>query len=692
MKNFALSVALLLCTAVSAQYETPYNIKKIDSLISLTAGNKNDTLQMQYYFEISNAYYHSNNIEKAESYAYKLLSHSEKINYQKGINIGHMQIADINLYKENFLESIKHGEIASAGFLKLNDMSHFLNSEYVIGYAYGALHHTQKAIGRLEKALRMGRKEKMYFEKGKLYFELSNNYFAENNFPKALENLQKALEKFGEAKNTWGIYNSYSNLADVYTKTGDWSHAKKYALLHFKSFDNPRHIPVEYAVSLRKLGNIEMKLGNYNAANNYLQKSLDFSRKNKFDANTKESSKILAELYLLRKEPKKAIEAVKSILAYKTTTASLKAEMYNLLQKSYQQLNDTENASLYKNKLVTTMADPKSDTEEAASNIEIYKDLAEASHTAGDYKEAYEYYDKFATLEKERFLSEKTNRVNELQAKFELTDKDLQLKDLTINKQKNELDMARQKNTLLGTIAVLGLIFIISLFLYWRYRANKKSNLALQYKNEVIETSLNEKNILLKEIHHRVKNNLQLIISLLNIQARENNHSQVDDFLEKGRGRIISMALIHQNLYEANNLAKVNFQEYLENLINSNAEAYGQEVHNVTFSIRAEDMYFDVQTSIPLGLIINELICNAMKHAFSENDRGAIEIAISKNEAGGFELRFSDNGIGIKNNKKEGGNFGTDLVRLLAMQLKGEVAVDSQAGTVYTISFEDLAA
>ena len=266
----------------------------------------------------------------------------------------------------------------------------------------------------------------------------------------------------------------------------------------------------------------------------------------------------------------------------------------------------------------------------------------------------------------------------------------MQLKDLCINKQKNELAMANQKNTLLVTIAIPVVIFLICFFLHYPNRLNKKSYLILKDKNQEIETSLNERNILLKEIHHRVKNNLQLIISLFNIQARENNHPEVDTFLEKGRGRIISMALIHQNLYEGNNLAKVNFQEYLENLINSNAEMYGPDMNNVSFSINAKEMYFDAQISISLGLIINELICNTMKHAFSKKDKGLIAIRINKDKSGGFGLHYSDNGISMKN-KKEEKTFGTDLVKLLAMQLKGEVEVDSKDGTVYTISFEDLA-
>ena len=206
--------------------------------------------------------------------------------------------------------------------------------------------------------------------------------------------------------------------------------------------------------------------------------------------------------------------------------------------------------------------------------------------------------------------------------------------------------------------------------------------------NKQLEQANTEKTILLKEIHHRVKNNLQLVMSLLNIQARSTESTSIEDFLEKGQSRIASMALIHQNLYQTENLDRVNFQEYLENMIENTQVAFSKgEKPNTIFKIDANGNYFDIQTSIPLGLIINELITNALKHAFPEDLLGKIEIELQQNTDKSYDLTISDNGIGISTIVKTKKSLGLELVHLLVSQLKGTVTVIQNRGTTYKINF-----
>ena len=689
MKNYLLIFTLLINLSAFSQRNPRYDYKVTDSLLALLQNTKEDTIRLKYYYQLTEEYIHARDHVKTEEYIRKLSILSKKLNYKKGIYMAQLQmsVTSTRLYK--YADAAKYADSAADGLKKINNVRQFLYAEFLAADAYNNLNQKDYAISRLENALKYGEISPDTFAKARIYSQLSNLYRDKNNFSISLQYLKKALESFNKVNHTYGINHTYDNMALIYMSQKNWKDAKTYALLYLKGFDDQQFFsPTNYINTLSRLGTIEMRLGNHEAAESYLRKSLNYIRQNKMNVKTTIAHMIFAEIYLLRNLPEKGIEAANIALRDKTLDAASKSELYNILRKCYIALNDKTNEKIYSDKLKNVRGTLENDP---YSTNAVNKDLASASYNAGNYKEAYDYYKKYADAENEKLLIEKKERIDELQTTYKLTDKNIQLKNLTIRNQKNEIALARQENNLILSIGILTLIFMGSLFLYWRYRLNKKNNRLLQDKNNEIETSLHEKNLLLKEIHHRVKNNLQLIISLLNIQARENDHIAVNDFLEKGRGRIISMALIHQNLYETDNLAKVDYQEYLQNLITSNAEAYGNDRERIAFSIKAEQIYFDVQTSIPLGLIINELICNAMKHAFGKDDEGLIEINITKDTSGSYVLFFADNGIGfMKENETK--TFGTSLVQLLAMQLKGQVVVDSTRGTSYTISFEDLAA
>lgn len=211
----------------------------------------------------------------------------------------------------------------------------------------------------------------------------------------------------------------------------------------------------------------------------------------------------------------------------------------------------------------------------------------------------------------------------------------------------------------------------------------------LANSNDSVLVSLKEKELLLKEVHHRVKNNLQLVMSLLNIQARDNELMSIDDFIEKGQSRITSMVLIHENLYHRENIGEIDFQEYIQSLTQNIKDTFGDKTKNITFIVEAVEIYFDIETAVPLGLICNELITNSMKHAFPDNKKGTILISISRTKSTTYELVISDNGIGKANSVSSKKSLGLELVRLLTMQLKGTLVQETSSGTTYRIIFNN---
>ncbi len=213
---------------------------------------------------------------------------------------------------------------------------------------------------------------------------------------------------------------------------------------------------------------------------------------------------------------------------------------------------------------------------------------------------------------------------------------------------------------------------------------------------EKISVSLHEKEILLKEIHHRVKNNMQVISSLLNLQSEYVDDKKYIDMFHDSRNRIRSMALVHEKLYQSNDLNNINFNDYIRSLINGLISFYGINPNNILTKIDMAEINLSIDTAIPCGLIINELLSNALKYAFTDGMRGVVEVILNKadiNGEAGYELVVSDNGKGIPEDMdiRKTRSLGLQLVfNLVEHQLQGKIELIRKNGTTYKIRFREL--
>jgi PAS domain S-box-containing protein len=208
-------------------------------------------------------------------------------------------------------------------------------------------------------------------------------------------------------------------------------------------------------------------------------------------------------------------------------------------------------------------------------------------------------------------------------------------------------------------------------------------------EEEKIRASLREKEILLKEIHHRVKNNLQIISSLLNLQSAHIRDPHALEVFKEGQGRVRSMALIHEKLYQSEDLARVDFSEYIRNLAAYLFRSYEVHAGAVRLGVEAEDVLLGVDTAIPCGLIINELVSNSLKHAFPGGTGGSINIRLRPAGHERLTLTVADDGVGLPEgfDVRDTPSLGLQLVNTLARQLGGEVSVNGGAGAEFSITF-----
>jgi len=208
-----------------------------------------------------------------------------------------------------------------------------------------------------------------------------------------------------------------------------------------------------------------------------------------------------------------------------------------------------------------------------------------------------------------------------------------------------------------------------------------------------IEASLKEKEILLRELHHRVKNNMQVISSLLRLQSGTLDNNKAIVIFEECQNRVRSMALIHEKFYRSKDLTNIDFKVYVKELTQNLIQSYGISPGKITVDINIKDISLGIDTAIPCGLLINELISNCLKHAFPEKIQGQIKVSLQPVGKNQIELVISDNGVGIsdKLDFRKTESLGLQLVNTLVKdQLDGQIELDKSAGTKFKITFKEM--
>jgi len=303
------------------------------------------------------------------------------------------------------------------------------------------------------------------------------------------------------------------------------------------------------------------------------------------------------------------------------------------------------------------------------------------------------YYDKIEDYKNASFYLKKNVRIAD---SININDSSLKKQQLsTVAKYEIEnskrmidaqkLEMERARNEMQAKDEQINLVFISLIFtllgfagLVYAYLKSIKNQRLIAEQKYIIENSLVEKDSLLKEIHHRVKNNLQMVSSLLSLQTKNTRSKAAIEALEEGKSRVKAMALIHQKLYQNDDLSVIEMQGYIESLVNSVQSVFKKGGHSINITIDAEGVELDIDRAIPFGLILNELVSNSFKYAFpDDDDDGKIYIHLRKNGDQGF-FEYTDNGIGLDEESEERANtsMGIRLMKRLVNQLQSTLNID----------------
>ena len=306
----------------------------------------------------------------------------------------------------------------------------------------------------------------------------------------------------------------------------------------------------------------------------------------------------------------------------------------------------------------------------------------------GNYKNAISSLQENKLLNDSIFNVVKNKQFEELKIEYgtEQKNKDIQIKTAAL-----------EKTTLLRNVFIAGAVLLIFLLagIYYRYLKNQRTNKLLQSQqrqlqklNERQQHLLEEKDWLVKEIHHRVKNNLQIVMSLLNSQSAYINNDAALTAIHDSQHRVHAMSLIHQKLYNSENVSSIDMSYYIRELVSYLSDSFntGQRIR---FELNVEPLELDVSQAVPLGLILNEAITNSIKYAFPNDRNGTITISLSNASSNHYLLSISDNGIGMPLHftGKKKGSLGMSLMEGLSEDLDGNFAIENKNGTTIKVSF-----
>lgn len=497
-------------------------------------------------------------------------------------------------------------------------------------------------------------------------------------FDEAMEYLFQALSIGERIKDTTGIANAFTNIAVVYAIKTDYTLAEEYFLKALELWRKLNNQKNEHTILLN-LGGLLVESQKYDEAIAYLINARDYFEENGPETELGRSHYNLGNVYLENNDLDKSegnyliakgifdeigqtMRAIGCLLRLSSV-----AEKRGNLNKAieYAQESYERNAAL------------------GILNMSL-RSVTQLSHLyelKKDYKRALEFHKEQLNLRDSIANQDAESQIAELEAKYQNEAKERQLAAATSELELQELKVKRQQvqqRILLGIVIGIALFLVL---LVYQFRTKQKTNEVLEEKNAIIEKSLGEKEVLLKEIHHRVKNNLQFISSMLNLQARHVKDDQALAVLLESKSRIHSMALVHQKLYQEDNLTGVSMQEYLNNLLDSLQHSYKISKETIKVEAAIDAMVLDIDTAMPIGLLVNEMITNSFKYAFSVNQTGLVSVSLKEND-GNLELIVQDNGRGFTEQVEQVSTdrFGFKLMNSLADKLGGKLEIDNSDG------------
>jgi two-component sensor histidine kinase/Tfp pilus assembly protein PilF len=588
--------------------------------------------------------------------------------------------------------------------------------------------YLQQAIAPFERAGAIN-------DLGNAYKVLADLHHLDNHYDLALQEIEIALKyyKISHWKRMEGVYDLYGQL---YFARGDYEQALNWELMALKTTNSNQDAGPQLCEIENNVGLTMFKMNNPEAARPHFKNALYIAEKEHDNETIYALTAQIVQTYIASQQPKEALAFLKSVESEFTKPTTNRWETEGYLYKTYlslyTSLGQYDAARTYCDKLIIKTRERGTDVfrlngyyEEIIKYLIAIRDMPEAVKYLRSNKELLErinddiglsrnynlwfsldttqgnYRTAVADILKEKLIddtilnAEKSNAVRKLEIQYESEKKenDIRLKDQEIKALEESqrlrlvnLEQTRfTRNLMVGTSLLLALLGSI---LFLQYKQKRKANIVITHRNEQLGHLLEEKEWLVREVHHRVKNNLQMVISLLNIQSSYLDNDAAILAIKDSQRRMQAISLIHQKLYQDNNVSVIDMPAYINELITYLKEMFISATW-IYFEQDVAPVQLDVAQAIPVGLILNEVIINSIKYAFDQNDTGVIRVSLRATDDQHLVLIVSDNGKGLPENFNafEGRSLGMSLVTELVKQLEGSLRFLNDGGAKMIVVF-----
>jgi two-component sensor histidine kinase len=570
---------------------------------------------------------------------------------------------------------------------------------------------------------------------GNAYKVLADLHHLDNHYDLALQELDTSLKyyKISHYQRMEGVYDLFGQL---YYARGDYQQALAYELMALKTTNINHDFGPQLCEIENNVGLTMLKLNDPLAARPHFKNALYIAEREQDNETVYALTAQIVQTYIAANQAKEGLAFFKTVEREFTKPSTNRWETEGYLYKTYLSLytilGQYDVGRIYCDKLIIKAREPGIDVfrlngyyEEIIKYLTAVKDIPEAVKYLKSNKELLErindniglsrnynlwfsldtaqgnYRTAVADILKEKVIddtilnAEKTNAVRKLEIQYEAEkrENDIRLKDQEIKglveserlRQANLEQTRFTRNLMVGTSLLLALLGSI---LFLQYKQKRKANIVVTQRNEQLGHLLEEKEWLVREVHHRVKNNLQMVISLLNIQSSYLDNDAAISAVRDSQRRMQAMSLIHQKLYQDNNVSVIDMATYINELITYLKDMFTSATW-IHFLQDVAPIELDVTQAIPVGLILNELIVNSIKYAFDQNDNGIITVSLCAADDRHLMLMVSDNGKGLpdKFNAFEGRSLGMSLVTELAKQLEGSIKFLNDGGAKMIMIF-----
>src|SRR5260221_1306195 len=740
MMNKLLTILLLMLPVISVCGQD-ISRHEADSLLRSLNKSKTDTGRFNLLLRIARFHILKPGESKADlDSAEALINQAERLTAgikSKQVD-GHILLLKSFLISERGERELAKGMLENSIQMLKGEKDKFLLGEasLALSYSYSYLNTDARAtktrlVEEAVEAFRQsGSLERMAF----CLTLLADLNIINDDEVKAFQELKLALEAYN-AIHYDKMQGVYSLMARVYSRDADYSNAIRYELMAVKAAENVGDSSMMLSQIYNDLAGFLSRQGEHEKALVFLKNGLIIAEKYRDIISIFLFAKNICNAYVQLNNPFDALNLINNIskkyskpgngavefftsFSYINIYISLKlypkAEpfcikllniskgpeaatddivvIYSLIIKFYIASKQYSSALAYliKNKPLTY---------QLGSPVEIsenYHQWFRLDSAQGNYKSALYNLAEFNKINDSIFTQTKSKQNQLLQVEYETEKKDNNIKmkeqEIQVLTQQDQLRQARLKKANFVRNVTFGGILMLLVFtglFYRQYRQKQKANLAITQKNDLLRRLLNEKEWLLKEVHHRVKNNLHTVMSLLESQSAYLDNDALLA-VQDSQHRVFAMSLIHQKLYQSDNSTAIDMSWYLPDLLNYLLDSFDTR-QRIRFRSDIENIRLDVSMAIPIGLILNEAITNSIKYAFPQNADGEINIQMIKTGGKMVRLSIADNGIGLPSdwNKMLNNSLGLKLMKGLSEDIHGRFSIINNEGTKVVIEFEE---